>query len=196
MKTIKTLTMTFAILVIANVAMATGNLRVDILPLTAERAVVAISNNAESNFEISIENSAGEIVYYKETEGKVADYRKVYDFSKLEDGQYTLAVNIDGATSKREFSIDSRNIAVGKLKNLVKPYFAFNNDVLRVAYLNYPGETMDLLIYEGDNLIYNKALENTFSVNEGLNLSKLKTGNYQVVLATGDQVYDYTVEIK
>jgi hypothetical protein len=196
MKTIKALTMTFAILVIANVAMATGNLRVDILPLTAERAVVAISNSAESNFEISIENSAGEIVYYKETEGKVADYRKVYDFSRLEDGQYTLTVNVDGATSKREFSIDSRNIAVGKLQNLVKPYFAFDNDVLRVAYLNYPGETMDLLIYEGDNLIYNKALENTFSVNEGLNLSKLKTGNYQVVLATGDQVYDYTVEIK
>ncbi len=196
MKTIRTLTMTFAILVLANVAMATGNLRVDILPLTAERAVVAISNSAESNFEISIENSAGEIVYYKETEGKVVDYRKVYDFSRLEDGQYTLVVNIDGATSKREFSIDSRNIAVGKLKNLVKPYFAFDNDVLRVAYLNYPGETMDLMIYEGDNLIYNKALENTFSVNEGLNLSKLKTGNYQVVLATGDEVYDYTVQKK
>jgi len=196
MKTIRTLTMTFAILVLANVAMATGNLRVDILPLTAERAVVAISNSAESNFEISIENSAGEIVYYKETEGKVLDYRKVYDFSRLEDGQYTLVVNIDGATSKREFSIDSRNIAVGKLKNLVKPYFAFDNDVLRVAYLNYPGETMDLMIYEGDNLIYNKALENTFSVNEGLNLSKLKTGNYQVVLATGDEVYDYTVQKK
>ena len=107
-----------------------------------------------------------------------------------------MVVNIDGATSKREFSIDSRNIAVGKLKNLVKPYFAFDNDVLRVAYLNYPGETMDLMIYEGDNLIYNKALENTFSVNEGLNLSKLKTGNYQVVLATGDEVYDYTVQKK
>lgn len=196
MKTIRTLTLTFAILVMANVATATGNLRVDILPLTAERAVVAISNSAESNFEISIENSAGETVYYKETEGKVPDYRKIYDFSKLEDGRYTLVVSMDGATSKREFSIGSRNIAVGKLKNQVKPYFAFDHDVLRVAYLNYPAETMDLLIYEGNNLIYNKALENTFSVNEGLNLSKLKTGNYQVVLATGDEVYDYTVEIK
>lgn len=196
MKTIRTLTMTFAITVIANVAMATGNLRVDILPLNAERAVVAISNSAESNFEISIENSMGEVVYYKETEGKMADYRKVYDFSKLEDGKYTLVVNIDGATSKREFNINSRSIEVGKMKSLVKPYFAFNDDVLRVAYLNYPGETMDLLIYDGNDLIYNKALENTFSVNEGLNLSRLKAGNYQVVLATGDQVYDYTVNVK
>jgi hypothetical protein len=183
-------------MVIANVAMATGNLRVDILPLNAERAVIAISNSTESHFGISIENSAGEVVYYKETEGKMADYRKVYDFSKLENGQYTLVVNIDGATSKREFNIDSKSIEVGKMKNLVEPYFAFNDDVLRVAYLNYPGETMDLLIYDGSNLIYNKALENTFSVNEGLNLSKLKAGNYQVVLATGDQVYDYALEVK
>lgn len=196
MKTIRTLTMMLAIMMVVNVAMATGNLRVDILPLNAERAVVAISNSAESKFEISIENSAGEIVYYKETEGKMADYRKVYDFSKLEAGKYTLVVNIDGATSKRDFSIDSKSIQVGKMKNVVEPYFAFNNDILRVAYLNYPGENMDLLIYEGSNLIYNKALENTFSVNEGLNLSKLKTGNYQVVLATGDQVFDYTVEVK
>ncbi|MGV8091995.1 MAG: hypothetical protein AB2L24_09050 [Mangrovibacterium sp.] len=197
MKTMRALTMMFAITVIANVAMATGNLRVDILPLNAERAVVAISSSAESSFEISIENSVGEIVYYKETEGKMADYRKVYDFSKLEDGKYTLIVNIDGATTKRDFNIDSKNmIQVGKMKSIVEPYFAFNDDVLRVAYLNYPGEKMDLLIYDGDDLIYNKALENTFSVNEGLNLSKLKAGNYQVVLATDDQVFDYTVEVK
>ncbi|MEL7587339.1 MAG: hypothetical protein AAGU19_11560 [Prolixibacteraceae bacterium] len=196
MKTIRTLTMMFAVMLIANIALATGNLRVDILPLTASRAVVAISNSAESNYEISIENSAGEIVYYKETEGKMADYRKVYDFSKLETGTYSLVVNIDGATSRRDFNVGNKSIEVGKMKNLVKPFFAYNNDILHLAYLNYPGESMDLLIYDGDNLIYNKALENKFSVNEGLDLSKLKTGNYQVVLATGDQVFDYTVEVK
>lgn len=196
MKTIRILTMMFAIMVIANVAMATGNLRVDILPLTVNRAVVAISNNAESKFEISIENSAGETVYYKETEGKTVDYRKIYDFSKLEAGQYTLMVNIDGAMSKRNFNIDREGIQVGKMKNTVEPYFAFNNDILHLAYLNYPGAKMNLLIYDGNDLIYNKALENTFSVNEGLNLSKLKAGNYQIVLATDDHLFDYAVEVK
>ena len=196
MKTIRTLTMMFALIVIANMAMATGNLRVDILPLTADRAVVAISNNAESKFQISIENSSGEMIYYKETEGNAAEYRKIYDFSKLEKGDYRLTVSIDGAVSERAFSIDNKNISVGKMKNVVEPFFSFKDDVLRVAYLNYPGENMNLLIYEGSNLIYNKALENTFSVNEGLNLSKLKNGNYQVVLATGNDVFDYTVEVK
>jgi hypothetical protein len=196
MKTIRTLALMFAAVVTANVAMATGNLRVDILPLNADRAVVAISNNAESKFEISIQDASGDVVYYKETEGKMTDYRKVFDFSKLEAGRYTLVVTIDGATSKRDFSIDNKSIEVGKMKSIVDPYFAYNNNILHLAYLNYPGENMDLMIYSGNELIYNKALENTFSVNEGLNLSKLKAGNYQVVLATGDQVFDYTVEVK
>ncbi len=198
MKTMRTIMAVFALTVIANVAMAAGNgnLRVDILPLTSERAVVAISNNAESTFEISIENAAGEVVYYKETEGAMSDYRKVYDFSKLGAGNYKLTVNIDGAKSEREFSIAGNGINVGTMKSIVDPYFSFDNNILRVAYLNYPGEKMNLMIYDGSDLIYNKALENTFSVNEGLNLSKLNTGNYNVVLAAGDEVFDYSVEVK
>ncbi len=196
MKTFRTLAMMFALMVIANMAMATGNLRVDILPLTAERAVVAISNNAESKFEISIENAFGEMIYYKETEGSMADYRKVYDFSKLESGNYKLIVSIDGAASEREFSINSNEINVGKMKSVVDPVFTYNNDVLRVAYLNYPGEKMKLMLYDSNDLIYNKALENSFSVNAGLNLSNLKSGNYQAVLTAGDETFNYTVEVK
>ena len=84
MKTMRTFILVFAVTIMANAAMAAGNLRVDILPLTAERAVVAVSNSVESKFEISIKNAAGEVVYYKETEGNMTDYRKVYDFSRLE----------------------------------------------------------------------------------------------------------------
>lgn len=189
--------MMFAALLVTNIALGSGNLRVDILPLNAERAVVAISNSEESRFEISLKNASGEVVYYQETEGSLADYRKVYDFSNMEPGTYTLEVSIDGATSKRQFDIDGHNINVGKLKSVVEPYFAFNEDVLRISYLNFPGDKMELLIYDGDELlIYNKALENTFSVNEGLNLSKLKNGNYQVVLASGEETFGYAVEVK
>jgi len=196
MKTMRTFILVFAVTIMANAAMAAGNLRVDILPLTAERAVVAVSNSVESKFEISIKNAAGEVVYYKETEGNMTDYRKVYDFSRLETGDYKMVVSIDGAVSEREFSIDREKINVGKMKNVVEPFFSYNDDILRVAYLNYPGEKMNLLIYDGSDLVYTKALENTFSVNEGLNLSKLNAGNYQVVLAAGDEVFDYAVEVK
>ena len=195
MKTFRTITTMIALTVIANIALATGNLRVNILPLTSERAVVAISNDAESKFQISIEDSRGGVVYFKETEGSMTDYRKVYDFSQLETGDYKLVVSIDGVKGERNFSIDHNEISVGKAKLLEAPFFSYKNDVLRLAYLNGEGEKMNLYIYTNGELVYKKALENTFSVNEGLNLSKLSAGEYQVVLASGDETYNYTVSV-
>ena len=67
----KTIIAIIALVASANIASAVGNLRVDILPLSGDRAVVAVSSKAESQYEISIENSYGEVIYYKETEGIV-----------------------------------------------------------------------------------------------------------------------------
>ncbi len=193
MKTIRTITMMFALTVIANIALATGNLRVNILPLNADRAVVAISNNVKSKFQISIEDTQGDVVYFKETEGDVTDYRKVYDFSKLETGSYKLIVNLDDVKAEREFAINHGAIEVGKGKTLVAPVFSFNEDVLRIAYLNHEGENTSLYIYNQGKLVYTKPLANSFSVNEGLDLSKLQSGDYKVVLASGNETYDYSV---
>ncbi|KOH47082.1 T9SS type A sorting domain-containing protein [Sunxiuqinia dokdonensis] len=196
MKTFRTISMMLALTVIANIALATGNLRVNILPLNAERAVVAISNDGETKFQISIEDAYGSVVYFKETEGNVADYRKVYDFSKLENGNYKLIVSLDGVKGQREFAINNGSINVGKEKMLATPFFSYKEDILRVAFLNHAGEKTNLYIYNDGELVYSKALENSFSVNEGLNLSKLASGEYQVVLASGNEVYDYAVAVK
>lgn len=188
--------MMLAITVIANIALATGNLRVNILPLTAEKAVIAISNSAESIFQISIEDANGDVVYFKETEGNTADYRKVYDFTQLQSGDYKLVVSIDGVIGQRNFSINRHEISVGKEKTLVAPFFSYKDDILRLAFLNHNSENTKLYIYSNGELVYSKALENTFSINEGLNLSKLSAGDYSVVLASGNETYDYSVSVK
>ncbi|MGQ8337096.1 hypothetical protein ACUNWD_11145 [Sunxiuqinia sp. A32] len=196
MKTIKTITMMVALTVIANIALATGNLKVNILPLTAERAVIAISNSADSQFEIEVKDAYGEILYYNQTKGQSNEYNKVYDFSRLETGDYKLVVNIDGEVSERAFTIERSKINVGATKNIVKPFFTYKNEILRVAYLNFADEDLKLSVYSEGDLLYNKALENTFSVNEGLNLSKLKSGEYQVVLSTESENYNYSLNVE
>jgi len=86
MKTISKLTMLFAFVAFANTLMAAGNLKVNILPLNSEQAVVAITTVDAANLQISIENDKGEKVYYKETDADNKDYRKVFDFSKSRKG--------------------------------------------------------------------------------------------------------------
>ena len=199
MKTIKTiskLTMLFAFVAFANTLMAGGNLKVNILPLTSETAVVAISTIDASNLQISIENNMGEKVYYKETDADSKDYRKVFDFSKLEKGDYKLSVSTNGLTTERTFSIDKENIAVGKEKSLIEPYFAYKNGILKMSYLNFQEENATLSFYTDGDLIYSKEIGDKFNVIEGFDLSKLEKGAYSVVLSTGNNNYSYNLDLK
>lgn len=188
--------MLFAFVAFANTLMAGGNLKVNILPLTSETAVVAISTVDASNLQISIENSRGEKVYYKETDADNKDYRKIFDFSNLEKGDYKLLVTTNGFTTERAFSIDKESIAVGKEKSLIEPYFAYKNGVLKISYLNFPEEKLSLDFYANNDLVYSKQIGNKFNVLEGFDLSKLEKGNYQVVLSSDSKSYSYDLDLK
>lgn len=199
MKTIKTiskLTMLFAFVAFANTLMAGGNLKVNILPLTSEKAVVAISTTDAANLQISIENENGEKVYYKETDADNKDYRKVFDFSNLDRGDYKLSVSTNGLTTERTFSIDNKNIAVGKEKSLLEPYFAFKDGVLKLSYLNFPEEKLSLNFYTDNDLVYSKEIGSKFNVVEGFDLSKLEKGTYSAVLSTESKSYSYNLDLK
>jgi hypothetical protein len=199
MKTIKTiskLTMLFAFVAFANTLMATGNLKVNIVPLTNEKAVVDISNAQASTFQISIANDKGEVVYYKETEDASDNYRKTFDFSNLENGDYKLSATVDQFTTVRSFKIKNKNIAVGKEKNMMEPYFAYKDGILKLSFLNFSEGNLSLNFYNNDNLVYSKELGYKFDVNEGFNLKKLDKGSYSVVLSTDDKTYSYNVNVE
>lgn len=199
MKTINSIskvTMLFAFVAFANTVLAGGNLKVNILPLTAEKAVVAISNTEAANFQISIANEKGEFVYFKETDADSKDFRKVFDFSNLEKGDYMLSVTVDDATTERSFKIDNSNIAVGKEKSLIEPFFAYKEGVLKLSYLNFSEDNVSLNFYDSNDLIYTKEIGNKFNVNEGFNLSKLERGTYSVVLSAKDKSYTYLLNVE
>jgi len=199
MKTIKSfskVTMLLAFVAFANTLMAAGNLKLNILPLNSEKAVVAISNNIAAKFQIIIENNKGEKVYYKEINSDSKDYRKIFDFSELESGSYKLTVNIGGSMAERSFTIGSEKIAVGKEKTVTEPYFAFTDGVLKVSYLNFPEENLNLNFYKNNDLVYTKKIGKTFNVIEGFDLSNLEKGDYSVELSGDENNFTYNVNVQ
>jgi hypothetical protein len=196
MKTILKVTLMFAFVAFANTLFASGNLKVNIQPLSAEKAIVAISSLTESNLKIKVEDSRGLIVYYKEVADPAGDYKKVFDFSDLEAGQYKLSVESDRLTAEREFEIKNWKIEVGDEKTTLEPYFGYNDGLLRCSYMNFPKENLTLNFYSQKQLLYTKEMGRNFNVNEALNLSKLDKGTYTAVLSTKDKDYTYNVEIK
>lgn len=126
MKTIKlisTVTMMIAFVAFANTSMGAENLKVNILPITPETAFVAISNTTSSNFQITIENNNGEVVYYKSSDTESTDFRKLFDFSNFEKGEYKLSVTVGESTTEYSFKIGTGGIVVEE-DSKIKPFFA------------------------------------------------------------------------
>lgn len=199
MKTIKLIskvTMLFAFVAFANTLLASGNLKVNIRPIDSEKALVAISNAEASNYQISIVNDNGEVIYSKETNAESIDYSKVFDFSNLENGDYKLSVTVDRLTTEREFKVKNENISVGKEKNMIEPFFSYKDGILKLSYLNFSEEKLNLNFYTQNELVYSKAMGDEFSIQKGFNLSKLDKGVYSVVLSTEDKSYTYNVEVE
>ncbi len=196
MKTILKVTLLFAFVAFVTTAFAAGNLNVNIVPLSADKAVVTISSLTDSNLKISVEDELGRIIYYKETEEPAGDYRKVFDFSGLEEGQYKLSVESDKLTTKREFEINDGKISVGDEKTTLEPVFVYKDRLLRCSYLNFQKENLKLYFFNQRQLIYTKVIGRNFTVTEALNLSQLDKGTYTAVLSTGEKDYTYDVVVE
>lgn len=196
MKTMLKVTLLFALVAFANTLFATGNLKLNILPLNDEKAVVAISTLSNSNFNITIVDEKNQIVYYQEAADQGAGYRKVYNFSDLEDGMYKLTVESNDLSSERQFKKSHGAIKVGEEKTTLEPFFGYEDGILRCSYLNFAKENVNLYFLDNDKQIYTKNIGRDFNVQQAFNLSQLAKGSYDAVLTAGEKQFSYTIEIQ
>ena len=196
MKTMKSFFAVVIAVFIAGGVFASGNLRVNIASGSKDMASVDISNIKKSTFEIEVTDNDGEVVFYKETKAPATNYKRTYDFSRLEDGTYFFTVKIDNESTKTKFQIESGQVNVMEERKMVDPVFVFDNNELKLTYLNFSEESSTLIVYDDSrNEIYEKDLKSDFVTQHGIDFSKSKKGNYEVVLSSGNEVHSYDVFI-
>ena len=197
MKTMKTTMIAAAILFMANFTYASGNVRTNMAPSTNESAYVEITNATYTQFEIDVKDQFGDVIFSKKTTEPVNNYKRKYDFSALEDGTYTLSVKSEKEKNETQFKIERGDITVINERKTLEPLFKFDNNIWKISYLNFPLEKMGIYIYDRSNsLIFEKKLNPEFAVHAGLDLSKLRPGEYEIVFATGFDIFEQTVRIK
>ena len=191
MKTIFTLVL--AVFVYGSIS-ASGNLRVNITDLKNSLTEVEILNAKMSMFEIDIKNEKGELVFYKETTSPATNYKRKYDFSKLENGVYLFTVKIDNELKETKFSVENGKMTVLKQTKMVEPVFIFDNSQLKLSYLNFDGENTLLTVYDSNrNELYRKNLSSDFVTQHGLDFSKVARGSYRAVLSSGNNAFSYDI---
>lgn len=196
MKTTMKVTLVLALALLAGNLFASGNLKLNIHPLNDEKAFVSISALTNADLKISITDDWGNIVYYQESEVPTSDYRKVFNFSELENGTYNMKVVSNDLATERQIKKTTDNIVIGDERTVGKPFFGVDDNILRCSYMNYAQENTVFHLYANNQEIYNRNIGNNFIVQQALGLSKLAKGEYQAVLTAGNEQFTYNIEVK
>ena len=198
MKNLKTVLAVVLAVFISGAAMATGNLKVNIVSGENEEAVVHINNATHSIYEVELINDEGNIVFYKETKTPSKLYSQAYNFSMIEDGDYVLEVKVGSEKELSSLKLANGKVEVLKQWKEIEPFFTMKDNKLELSYLNHAQEKLAFLVYDNytGELLYEKEVEPDFAVHFALDFSNLKNGKYDAVLLSNNNFYEYKVAIK
>jgi len=185
---------TFVLALAAMVASAVEKPRLDIYPLSSDRAVVALFNDKPAKLEVSLKSEAGRVVYYKQTIKSDGDYRKIFDFSNLENGNYELSFKLNNTLVMRKIQVEDGGLNIGVSETRFDPFFKLEGEVLKLSYLNFDQNSLTLVFLKDREVVYETSLGREFNTIRGFDLSKLEKGRYDLVLADGNNDFYYTIE--
>jgi hypothetical protein len=193
MKNLKTFILGGALVLISAAVMATGNLKVDIVSACSDHTMVKISNNSESRYEIELKNEKGDIVYYKMTSSPSATHAEQFDFSMMDNGIYSLTINVDNEKMENTLVINQGQAGVIGQRKEVHPFFTVRENRLELSWLNFELENPKVLLYDNNTLLFEKELDPEFSVNYALDFSRLERGKYNAVLVSETSHFEFPV---
>lgn len=185
---------TFVLVLAAMLANASEKPRLDVYPLSSDKAVVSFTSIQPSRIEVSVKSDDGTTVYYKQVKRANSDYRKIFDFSSLENGKYGLSFKLNGMMVKRSLEINDNAIQIGSSELRYDPFFKFDGNVLKLSYLNFDQNNLRLIFLKDKEVVYESTLGREFNTVRGFDLSKIQKGRYEVVLADGTNDFYYSIE--
>ena len=180
---------------VASVAMASGNLRVNMEANENEATVVEISSGEMVHFEIELTDEYGNSIYEMNSEVPRSEMEKRYDFSALDNGIYWYSVRTGDEEIRKQLSIEYGEVEVMDVRKTVDPYFFQEGDQIKLSYLNFENENINLYVYENNTLLTEVALGKDFAIHKAIDLSKLNYGVYEVVLTNENDIYEHSVVI-
>ncbi|MBN2805523.1 MAG: hypothetical protein JXR22_02610 [Prolixibacteraceae bacterium] len=168
--------------------------KVKMVPYSSDKAIIAIDNAFSRVSELSIENEAGSVIYYKDGSIDEKIYSKVFDFKNLSDGIYTIRVrNTDGEKSIN-FKVKEGRVEMEKETSAMQPYIEVKDDVLKLSMLNHTLSNVEINLSDKKGNVFNKDLGKQFSINAGFSLARLEKGNYELSISNGSETVNYQFE--
>jgi hypothetical protein len=163
----------------------------NVTPITSEKkARVELQRPKSIDVSIFVTDAEGRVLH-EETTKSQKSYGRVYDFTNLQDGKYTIISNDDYITTTTEVQVHRSDVEVLSNEVEYKPVFSSKEGFLKVNYLNIKSEDIKFTIESGNSVLYESADGNDLSYHKMLNISKMYPGDYYATVEAGDKTYSY-----
>lgn len=170
-------------LFIAAIGSATDFPKMNVVQVEKDKALLAYRASTATPLEITLTNCAGDILYFKRTSEQCSEYKKVFDFSKLGDGDFCMCVNFGNRSVSRKIKISGEHIEVGAPLECYEPCFRLNGKMLDVSFLNTGLKQVYINIYKDGKHVDVTKLGKDLAIQKRLDMNRLGKGEYTVILS-------------
>lgn len=198
MKTKVSYLMTKVAVAIVLVAMIATKVRANeapelsVIPFNKESAFILINDWSKKYTEVSIESEDGEVIFFNEGSVNNKGYLKPFNFRNLGNGSYRVVAKEGTTEAVVNFKIENGSIVVEEPSSEDKTaFFNVDNNKLTFSMINTTNDNVTLNITNADGVVFSKNLGSDNGISTGLNLNKLKAGNYMLIVRAGENTLSY-----
>jgi len=162
-----------------------------------KEARITVRNLHHNNVVLKIEDNWGNALLIEKIK-ELGRYSKLYNFSKLGDGEYTITVLFGDEAIYQKVNISNGTLSVMPKYRIteVMPFFLKKGDFLYVSYINSEERYVSVSILDSSNeVIFEKGMGNELDTQGKFDISQLKKGKYTVKLSTFTKTYYEVFEI-
>lgn len=197
MKNLKIGLILFLVVLVSGSTMAMGILKVDVVPGKKERALVDVLEAPNAELKAELKDSNGRIIYTDREESPAYNYKKAYDFSELNNGEYTFEVTLGKENELNNVVVNNGKVQITAQEEELLPAFKMDGKFLEFTFPNSTEKSAQLLLLNNDSKqwVFQEELNPEFDIQQTLNLSDLKPGSYKAVLISGKERYNYNFKL-
>jgi hypothetical protein len=146
--------------------------------------------------QLTVKDSNG-VILHLETINKEGRLVKIFDFSKLNDGDYTLELEKDFQIIIKSLIVNDDKVILNEnAKQIIfKPVIRNIDNRVMISKIAFNEKQLEVLLYYNDKKIYAEVIKGDAIINRVYRLDENIKGNYTVVVKNSDRSYVNTFEI-
>lgn len=157
--------------------------------LNAKKVTVEFKD-AKKGHQLKIKDEYG-IILYSENVTKKGNLIKTFDFSKLNNGNYTLELNKDFQIEIKSVTISNGKVFLNQVSNKVinKPVIRSEKNRLMISKITFDEKPMHVALYYNNEIIFSESVEGSSVINRVYKLDEELKGDYRVVVYSNGRNY-------